>query len=166
MKFIDVTIKARLTMADDAPYGVSEDIGNVSWAEAIRLGLGSDRMAALQITGVIPGKRKLEYSEAEDERALKDKKLGAKSLRESKCDECDEPAFTRWYSGKGRHERIEMTLCKTHNDEMLAERRTSQPSSEPVNAGSYEVVALFAGAAPYNPEHETPEAPELPTRER
>jgi hypothetical protein len=129
VKFVDVTIKARLEMSDDAPEGISDALGNVSWSEAIRIGLGN-RAKDLQIERVKAGSRKLTYGFAEDERALKDQKLGAKSLRESCCDECPAPAFTRWYSGKGRHERIEMTLCKEHNDTMLAERRTAELPSD------------------------------------
>lgn len=126
MKFIEVSVKMRLEMYDESPDGISEGLESISWADTVRKGLGIKGMKSLQIQRIIPGTRKLVFGSAEDERAFKDQKLGVKSLRESKCDECDTHAFTRWYSGKGKHERIEMTLCKKHNDEMLKESRAQR----------------------------------------
>lgn len=48
-------------------------------------------------------------------RHLKDLKLGVKPLGYATCDECPTLAYTRWYSGSGKHEKVEHTLCKTHN---------------------------------------------------
>jgi hypothetical protein len=64
MKFIDVTIKLRLEMADDAPEGISEELEAISWGNTVKNGLTSGGMSALQIERVIPGTRKLTYGSA------------------------------------------------------------------------------------------------------